>query len=137
MRPEGFAERVACSDGREIDAMVRVVSERVEVCHAIAGQRPAAGTGKGRGDPPLPDLRRERSSRRRRMLVLGRALKERVLINPGEPDQITVSVELLTSGVVRLGFTAPKRTVIQREEVWRGQARRPNRRADDGEREAG
>lgn len=71
------------------------------------------------------------------MLVLTRTLGERVLINPGEVGQITVSVELLKSGAVRLGFKAPKRVRIEREEVWRGQVKQPDRRADDAESEDG
>lgn len=64
------------------------------------------------------------------MLVLTRTLGQRVVINPGLMSQVTVSVERLSSGEVRLGFTAPRATVIEREEVWRGQARRPIRRVE-------
>lgn len=65
------------------------------------------------------------------MLVLTRELGQRVIINPGCMNQITVSVERLSNGEVRLGFRAPRATVIEREEVWRGQAGRPIRRVDN------
>lgn len=52
------------------------------------------------------------------MLALTRGPGEKVLINPGEMGQITVTVERLMGGRARLTFQAPRSVVIHRGEVW-------------------
>ena len=52
------------------------------------------------------------------MLVLSRLLNEKVIV--GLPGNETMQVEVLEirGDKVRLGFTAPKRIRIYREEIW-------------------
>jgi carbon storage regulator CsrA len=62
------------------------------------------------------------------MLVLTRSVGQRVILNPGLMSQITVAVERMSNGEVRLSFRAPRSVRIEREEVWRGRAKAPNGR---------
>lgn len=52
------------------------------------------------------------------MLVLTRNFNEKILINPGEMGQITITYIGLRNGSARLAFQAPRTTVIHREEFW-------------------
>ncbi len=51
------------------------------------------------------------------MLVLGRNLNERVIVQFGG-QLITILVTDVRDGRVRLGFTAPEGVVIDREEIY-------------------
>lgn len=62
------------------------------------------------------------------MLVLARRIDERIVINPGCPDEIVITVTDLQDGKVRLGFSASEDVVIYREELWR-QIQREARKA--------
>lgn len=62
------------------------------------------------------------------MLVLARRINEKVIINPGCPDEIMIMVTDLQEGKVRLGFAAAEEVVILREELWR-QIQREARKA--------
>jgi len=52
------------------------------------------------------------------MLVLTRKPGQRVLINPGEMGQVSVTVERLSGGGARLSFQAPRDVVIHTQETW-------------------
>lgn len=51
------------------------------------------------------------------MLVLSRKRGEKILINPGQPDEIVLSVVEIRSDKVRLGIVAPPSVRIDREEL--------------------
>ncbi len=51
------------------------------------------------------------------MLVLSRKASEEVVINPGTPDEIRVTVVRIEHGKIRLGFTARKDLPIHRSEL--------------------
>ncbi len=59
------------------------------------------------------------------MLVLSRGSGEKILINPGTPDEIVITVIEVERGRARIGIDAPLSMVIQREEnLLKDQARR-------------
>ena len=51
------------------------------------------------------------------MLVLSRKTLEEVVVNPGTPDEIRVTLISVDRNKVRLGFTAPKDFPILRAEL--------------------
>ena len=51
------------------------------------------------------------------MLVLSRRIGESVVLNPGTPDAITVTVVEVDRGKVRLAFAAPRDVSILRQEL--------------------
>ena len=55
------------------------------------------------------------------MLVLSRWVGEKIILNPGSPDQITITVtEIDRRGKCRLGIEAPQSYRIFREEIVPG-----------------
>lgn len=52
------------------------------------------------------------------MLVLGRQRGERIIVNPGTPGEIVITLVSTGPGAkARLGFDAPREVVIVREEL--------------------
>lgn len=51
------------------------------------------------------------------MLVLSRRVDEEIVINPGTPDEVVVTVTEIRGEVVRIGFSARSEVVINRREV--------------------
>jgi carbon storage regulator len=51
------------------------------------------------------------------VLVLSRRIGESVVLNPGTPDAITVTVVEVDRGKVRLAFAAPRDVSILRQEL--------------------
>lgn len=56
------------------------------------------------------------------MLILTRRIGERVIINGGTPDEVSIQIMEATNGKelgrqVRLGIDAPKHIVVDREEI--------------------
>ena len=51
------------------------------------------------------------------MLVLSRKSQEEIVINPGTPDEIRITVVQIDRGKIRLGFTARKDIPIYRSEL--------------------
>lgn len=51
------------------------------------------------------------------MLVLSRRIGETVVLNPGTPDAITVTVVSVEFGKVGLAFSAPRKVGIYRQEL--------------------
>lgn len=45
-------------------------------------------------------------------------LEERIIIHPGKPDEIVITMTDLDGDKVRLGFSAAPEVVIHREKVW-------------------
>lgn len=53
------------------------------------------------------------------MLSLTRYINEEVVINPGRPDEVVVTLLSTRGDRAQLGFTAPKEVVIHRREIVR------------------
>ena len=51
------------------------------------------------------------------MLVLSEAFGQKIIINPGEPDETEIVILGTKGGQVKLGFNAPKNVTIVREKV--------------------
>lgn len=63
------------------------------------------------------------------MLILQRHVDEQVVINPGGPDEVVITVVMIDRNRVRLGFAAADDVVIHREEVVRAIERERARKA--------
>lgn len=61
------------------------------------------------------------------MLVLGRKVGEKIRIN----EEITIIVMEAHKGFARLGFEAPKETVIDREEIYYRRLNSPGGKKDE------
>ena len=57
------------------------------------------------------------------MLVLSRRLEQSIVVAPGTPDEITITVVSLNGERVKLGITAPRHITVHRLEVAQRVAR--------------
>lgn len=63
------------------------------------------------------------------MLVLTRNVGQKIVIKPGEPDEVVITVVEASGGVVRLGFSAaPEVRIANRENITPWRAREARRR---------
>ena len=55
------------------------------------------------------------------MLILTRRINETIILNPGQPNQITITLVDWYRGRGRIGIDAPQEVVIVRSELLNGE----------------